>query len=647
MQQALFASNTNKADFSMREAVVGLFHQKWLIASVFMVTVLAVAVVTWLLPNRYESRMKILVKNSRANVIVSPEQTSNMALTGEVTEAQVNSEIELARSRDLLEAVVIKTGLAKQYLNKNQAESPVAVETALRQLEKDLAISPVKKANIIDVSYSSYSAQQSASVLRTLADLYLERHLHVHHIPGTEEFFKSQAVEYERQLKDAELSLAHFEAKNNIVSLPLQKEMGLRRIVDVETDFQSTIVGVLETTQRIEKIKQQLQTLDTRIPTQRKLLPYQYSIERMNTMLVELRHKRTQLLSRFQPDDRLVKEVNQQIADTEVALDKVGLEQSVEQTSDVNPLRQSLELELARAQTELTAKQSREGSLSKQLQGHRAKLFDLESTTVRHGELEQLVKELKENYQLLAKKRDESLVTAALDKQKISNVSIAETPSISSLPSGPNRKLNLLLGLFLAAFLGVGSGLGAEFLRDTVHTSRHVEVVNKYPILATVSYPRYFEQVGEPPCLSNMSFGKNEDGNEAELESRENDTEEILAAGSLVVESEAEPIAEWSFQFESEPIPASVAAEVQSTSPKPSSDQKRVAKKVTKGVTKVPAKKMAENSVKPAKQITKKTVRQPSKKEVDSVPSVNKLSANKIAKATTDKVAKEAINTSV
>jgi len=488
MQQMLLTNGAGSSSFSLREAVAALFRQKRLIVMVFLSAIVVVAIITLLLPDWYESRMKVLVKNSRANVIVSPEQTNNTMLNGEVSEAQVNSEIELIRSRDLLEAVVKKNGLARQYAVNGREEAPAAIEKAVRQLEKDLTVSPVKKANIIDISYSAKSADQAALVLRSLADLYLERHLQVHHVPGTDEFFKSQAVEYERRLKEAEWALVDFEMKNGIVSLPIQKEMGLKRIVDAETDLQAADTVGRETSQRIEKIKQQLQTLDARIQTQRRSVPHQYSIERMNTLLVELQQKRIQLLTRFQPEDRLIKEIDQQIADATAALDKVKREQSVEQTSDVNPLRQTLELELARAQAELTAKQSRQDSLAKQMQAHRSKLSSLESTTLKHEELERQVKELKENYQLFAKKRDEALITDALDKQKISNVSIAETPFSPSLPSSPNRKLNLLLGLFLAAFLGVGSGIGAEFLRDTVHTPHELEGISKYPVLATVPY---------------------------------------------------------------------------------------------------------------------------------------------------------------
>lgn len=478
--------NDIKANYSLREAIAVLFRQKNIIILSFLTLFSVVGIVTILLPNQYESKAKILVKNSRADVIVSPEQTNNMTFAGEVSEAQVNSEIELIQSRDLLEAVVKKTGLAREYAAKYSEESPVAIEKAIQQLEKKLSITPVKKANIIDISYSSNSASQSALVVHSLADLYLERHLQVHRVPGTEEFFKTQAAEYEQKLKEAQIVLLDFEAKNSIVSLNLQKEMGLKRVIEAETDWQATDTTRRETSQRIEKISQQLQSLDTRITTQRKLLPHQYSIERMNTMLVELQHKRTQLLTRFQPEDRLVKEVDQQITDTAAALNKVNQESSVEQTSDVNPLRQALELELAKAQAEFVAKQSRQDSLLKLVEEHRLKLSVLESAELKHVELGRRVKELKDNYDLFAKKRDEALITNALDKQKISNVSIVETPSTPGLPSSPNRKLYLLLGLFLAGVVGLGSGIGAEFLRDTIHTPGELEAISKYPVLATI-----------------------------------------------------------------------------------------------------------------------------------------------------------------
>src|SRR6185436_16233365 len=72
------------------------------------------------------------------------------------------------------------------------------------------------------------------------------------------------------------------------------------------------------------------------------------------------------------------------------------------------------------------------------------------------------------------------------DRQKITNVSIAEAATVPQLPSSPNRLLNLLLGVVLAAFLSLGSVFSAEMLSDAVDTPRQLEALTGAMVLATV-----------------------------------------------------------------------------------------------------------------------------------------------------------------
>jgi hypothetical protein len=113
-------------------------------------------------------------------------------------------------------------------------------------------------------------------------------------------------------------------------------------------------------------------------------------------------------------------------------------------------------------------------------------LRKLEGDTVRHNDLQRQVKEAEDNYQLYAKKREEARIADELDKQKITNVSIAEAPAIARIPSSPNRPLNLALGIVLAAFLTLGSVFTSELLSDTVHTPRQLEALTGATVLATV-----------------------------------------------------------------------------------------------------------------------------------------------------------------
>ena len=53
-----------------------------------------------------------------------------------------------------------------------------------------MTIAPVRKANIITVSYTSGSPQMAAAVLKKLGDLYLDKHLKLNHPTGASDFTK-------------------------------------------------------------------------------------------------------------------------------------------------------------------------------------------------------------------------------------------------------------------------------------------------------------------------------------------------------------------------------------------------------------------------------------------------------------------------
>ncbi|HEY0347940.1 MAG TPA: Wzz/FepE/Etk N-terminal domain-containing protein [Pyrinomonadaceae bacterium] len=476
---------------SLRDGAGALFRRRALVLFTFLAVVTGTILVTLLLPNRYDSRMKILVKNQRVDVAITAEATTGLnspTVDNEVSENQINSEIELLTSKDLLTQVVKETGLANNetgLLGPAPAEA-VRVEIAVNRLAKDLAITPVRKANIITVNYSSNSATLSAAVLKKLGDLYLEKHLKLNHPEGASDFFQNKADEYETQLKQSEQRLTDFQQSNDLVVLSQQKELTLQKTAEAKAKMLEADAALSEATNRIDRVEQQLAAIPKRIVTQSRQLPNQYSAERLNTMIVELQNKRTQLLTKFRPDDRLVREVDDQIRTTRDALAHAEQKTSVEEATDLNPLRQTLETELSRARLDQAGAKARRDTLAGQLQQYDGSLKKLESNTARHDDLQREKKEAEDNYQLYAKKREEARIADELDRQKITNVSIAEAATVSQLPSSPNRPMNLVLGIALAGFLSLGSVFSAEMLSDAVHTPRQLEALTGATVLATV-----------------------------------------------------------------------------------------------------------------------------------------------------------------
>src|SRR6185369_9352448 len=106
---------------------------------------------------------------------------------------------ELLKGRDILEKVVIATGLqtrsrkslfARLRLHEEAAtDETTRTLRAVRELENRLDVEPLKKTKLIRVSYQSPDPQLSAKVLQTLIGFYMEKHLQVHRLPGALGFF--------------------------------------------------------------------------------------------------------------------------------------------------------------------------------------------------------------------------------------------------------------------------------------------------------------------------------------------------------------------------------------------------------------------------------------------------------------------------
>jgi uncharacterized protein involved in exopolysaccharide biosynthesis len=432
--------------------------------------------------------MKFLVKNMRADAPVTTGNDQTID-TNEISESQITSEMELLKSRDLLKEVVKQTNLAR-FEAKGREVTDVDTEQAVYRLEKELVLAPVKKANIIEVSYSSTSPETAAFVLNKLSELYLEKHLRLHRPPGTSDFFKNQAGQYQNDLRDAENKFSNFQQQKDAVDIDQQKELTLTKLTDTSAKLKDLDGKIGEGEKRIAALEKQLAGMDRRVTTQSRVLPNQYSVERLNTMLVELRNKRIQLLTKFQPDDRVVRETDDQIKETAEALSKAVGSTAVEQASDINPLRQPLETELANVKVDQAGNVVLRKNLQEQVKGYQDKLASLAGATPIHNDLSRQVKQAEQTYELYSKKQEESQIEDALDEKKITNISVAEAPIVPLTPNKTNLMLVIVIGLSSGLMLAFGSAFVTELLRETFLTPRELQLFTGHPVLATIPIER-------------------------------------------------------------------------------------------------------------------------------------------------------------
>src|SRR5215510_3537014 len=93
-------------------AAVG-FRQSRIILYTFWIVFFAVIAITWVMPAEYESEVKILVKRERVDPVVTPENNAQPIIQRDLTEEDLNSEVEILKSADLIEKVAVETGLTE------------------------------------------------------------------------------------------------------------------------------------------------------------------------------------------------------------------------------------------------------------------------------------------------------------------------------------------------------------------------------------------------------------------------------------------------------------------------------------------------------------------------------------------------------
>lgn len=462
----------------VRALIDKLFRQRVLLLGLLALWTVAMAAYVCIRPPKYEHEIRFLVRNNRVGAAITPESNDGPIYRDYIDETMLTTEIEMLSSRSLMRSIVEQCQLAV-------SDDPEDVDEALEYLEDELKVGRVQKANVIKATYSAKDPSEIKAVLTTLADGYLAEHLRAHSTKGAHELFDEQAEHYEKRLTELQDRLTEFQESRGIVLLGQQKDLGVKRYLELEAELKGAQTARVENARKIARLKDQLGSLEERVTTQSREVPNQYSIERLNTMLVELKNRRTQLLTKFQADDRLVKEVDKQIADTRSALDNATESIAREQSSDINPIRQNVEKELVDAQVREAEYEARIAGLRSRIQEMRGSLDGLRDSTAEEERLMRQLKEAEDNFFLYSKKREDARIENAMDRERIANVILIEPPRAPLVPE-PRISLTLIATYLLGCLMISGLGLVKSLGDETVYTIWELEGVTGSPVLASI-----------------------------------------------------------------------------------------------------------------------------------------------------------------
>lgn len=469
---------------TLRDIAAILFRQRRIMIGAFILAAVAVIASGLWIP-RYDAEMKIVARRTRPETLVTASNDAQTLITSDpVSEEDLNTEVELLNSDELLRKVALTTGLVKASSASGNVPD-IALAKAVRRLSSRLKIEPMHKSNIISVHYEASDPQKGAEVLRALAQAFLEKHLEVHRSNGEFKFFDQQTDQYQQRLQAAQQKLTNFTKGTGVVSADLERDAALRQADQFDSMAQQAQTSILETEQRVNSLQARLQTMQPRMTTLVRTSDNPQLFEQLKSTLLNLELKRTELLAKYDPSYRPVQELDAQIASAKQAIATEETRPLRDETSDQDPNYLWVRSELTKAQADLSGLKARAAAANTVARQYHQTAQRLDESQIEQQDLMRAAKTQEENYLLYVHKREEARISDALDQHGILNVALAEQPLAPALPT--RSPLNAALLMFLlAGTFSFSSAFVADFLDPSFRTPDEVTKYLGMPVLAAL-----------------------------------------------------------------------------------------------------------------------------------------------------------------
>lgn len=455
----------------------------WVSAAVFAVVV----VVTILWPPIYQSSAEILVQDNRAQLLVSPDLRGSAdpraVVTNPVSEEDMNSELEILTSEHLvlkalggLQPAQPYTGFGASLISAAgaMAKLPGTGYRALHQtpeltdrerwalqLASALTANVINRSDVIEIDFRANDAQWSKEFLARLLNQYLEYHARISHDPIAQKVFTAQAALLKSRLERSEENLRSFEVATGIGSLEDQKTELVKQISQMSIQYSTGASQLASAEQHAVALDALRKQTPERIGKEARSVQ-NAALQQLKPQVMQMRAERAELLSRYRPDSKRIREIDAKLSAAQRILDHENGLEVEEVSTDLNPLWVSLGSSLADSKASAAALRAGQAELERQIGQTQQELKLLVTNGVEVDRLRRQVEANKEAYLSYLRKAEEARVAQALNQSKLLSVSVVRPPVVPLKPAFPILWLNLLAGLVMGAGAGFAAALWDE-----------------------------------------------------------------------------------------------------------------------------------------------------------------------------------------
>lgn len=490
-----------------------LMKRRWLVATVLLCTLIATALVVFIMTPIYTAETILLIERKAPQAI---------NLEGATAEAQgpdeydyYRTQYEILKSRGLMTQVIqeqqletlplfadqqapvglvggwwsrMGDALRQFFIPQEQAEKNILEATpadlvsdnveglpserldqgeesylspeVLEKYAKMLEVKPVPRTRLVKIAFSTPDSALSARIANAHAQVYIRQG--VERRSQTDEeaqgFLEDKLVELRERLEKSEVALNVYRRDQGIISFDDKENVAVDRMVDLNRDL-------TEAESKRLSLETQMPLIRSRNYEELPAVIRNSLVQSLKQQLAQAEAERAELASQFKDNYPKRVEVEARVAELNSRLQK-------EKMRIAQGVNSSYQFAVAK-----------ERELRKKMEEQRKEVLRLKDASVKYAILTREIDTNRQLYDSVLQRIKEVGVAAEL---RDSNISVIDTAEAPLRPSKPRKALSLLLSAIVGLMGGVGLAFFLEYLDNRLHTPEEVERHLHLPSLAVI-----------------------------------------------------------------------------------------------------------------------------------------------------------------
>jgi len=451
--------------------------RRWVVLSCLLIVFTTVAIGTLKKKPIYEGKVLVEINPEQPNVLNFQEV---LQLTSIDIESYRETQYRVLQSRTLAEHVVDNLklyrypefykgrflfGLIQSDPDKipkaSDPEPPDrsmnAYRNAVKHFIDNIDVSPVRRSNLVELSFYSENAELAARIANQLSNDYIRQNLQVKWDETTKasEWLQEQLVGLQAKVEKSDDALQSYARANSIIFVEEKQSLVNERLKQLQEEYtkaqteryaRESVYNLVQA----GRVQDLPGFLDNRL------------IQDLSVRLAELQRDYAQLTATVKPEYPKAIALKKQIDTIQASLDrqKKNLSQNI-----IDSYHSAL---------------ANEKFLEQAVNEQKKEVNDIAEKSIQYNILKRQVDTDRQLYDALLTRRKEATVSAGV---QASNVRVVDAAEVPKSPVKPRVVLNLALGIILGAAFGVGLAFFQEYLDNTLKTPDEVERLLRLPSL--------------------------------------------------------------------------------------------------------------------------------------------------------------------